>query len=141
MSSGAWPHEPHRSTPRPPPATRARRAARAPQGAERRAHRRWPLNCPVALLDDQGELIARSRTDNLSDGGAYVVLPVEALPRAAGQQALRVQISVPRTTTNTYMLEDFQARATVVRTEPLVNADQAGLALAFQAPLSLDLDA
>ena len=109
----------------------------AKHGAERRKHKRHDIPCPVKILDSEGGLLAKSKCQNISDGGILVPLP----PTAAGKMGANVQIeiSVPRTTPNTYMLEQFSSMARVIRTQ---DTDSAGIAAAFEfaRPLNLAIE-
>lgn len=106
--------------------------------AERRRSPRFEMACPVRIYDADGALVARSKTVNISDGGAFVALPIEQLSRLGG--AAELALSVPRSTPTTHMLEDFSCRATVVRQEPMVDEAYAGVALEFDEPLELALE-
>ena len=104
---------------------------------ERRAFQRHDLPCPISLLGQDGRLMAQARTVNVSDGGAYVHVPAHGLP-SEPPVSLTVHLAVPRTTPNTYMLEDFQMPAVVVRLDRLVDG-HAGVALRFVRPVRLEL--
>ncbi|MCD6304170.1 MAG: PilZ domain-containing protein [Planctomycetes bacterium] len=106
---------------------------------ERRRHKRHELPCPAALAVRDGERPARTRTINLSDGGMLLAVPAESAPPAG--QRVKVRFSVPRSTPNTYLLEEFTSDATVVRTVPADQADRRRLALQFVQPIDLALDA
>ncbi len=106
--------------------------------AEKRQHRRHALACPVAVLNEGGDVVARGKTLNISDGGALFAVPVAGVP--AVPQAVRLDISVPRSTPNTYMLEPVSAPARVLRHEALVDPRLAGLAVRFESPLDLALE-
>lgn len=110
----------------------------AGHGAERRKHKRHDLRCPIRLFSRGGTQVAGSKTINISDSGAFVPLPLNFLPQAT--EPLNVAISVPRSTANTYMLEDFACRATVTRHQPVTDKDQMGVALCFVAPLNLAIE-
>jgi len=104
---------------------------------EQRKHERVELACPITVYDSAGEVLAKSKTLDISDGGALVSLPVESLPKI-GLKA-NVTFSVPRSTPTTYMLEDFACRAEVVRHQPLIESNFAGLALRFDQAQELGL--
>lgn len=108
---------------------------------ERRKYKRRGLTCPITVHDAKGRAMLRSRADNVSDGGVYLTLAVADLAKLGKAGLLGVRLSVPRSTNNTFMFEEFQSHAKVVRTEPLVNADRAGMALQLTKPWHLDLDA
>jgi hypothetical protein len=108
---------------------------------ERRIHRRWELTCPVTVLNDAGKVLFKTRAVNISDGGAYCTVGVDDLPANSLPPKLGIRFSVPRSTRNSFMFEEFQSEARVIRTEPLVDAAQAGMAIQFLQPVSLDLNA
>jgi len=105
---------------------------------ERRKHPRFDLSCPIRIEGDAGNALHRTRALNVSDGGVFVAVPIDALPPFGSE--LNVQFSVPRTTPNTYMLEEFSSRAKVVRHQPMKDSRQAGLAMRFAEPLELMLE-
>ena len=110
----------------------------ATQHAERRKHKRHDLSCPIRLFSQAGEQIAAGKTLNISDGGALVPVPGHILPRL--RESVNLTVSVPRSTANTYMLEDFACCATVLRHEVVAADDQAYLAMEFVRPLHLAIE-
>ena len=117
----------------------ATRSARKPStpydGSERRRHKRYRVPCPVRLSGGPaGE--AAGKTANVSDGGLLVALPRRTLP-ACGS-LVDVLLRVPRSTPNTYMLEEFTSRARVVRHE--TSGSRASAALQFLRPLELAVE-
>jgi hypothetical protein len=103
--------------------------------AERRKHRRFEIPCRLRVELPSGGNV-RVRAVNISDGGAYFIT-------GQGVQVGReveVGVAVPRDTANTFFLEQFAARARVIRCDPL-GEDQGGtgVALEFEKALALDL--
>jgi len=105
--------------------------------SERRNYARKDFRCPITLRDATGNVLYHTHTANVSDGGAFLCIPAESLPRMAGE--IQVALSLPRSTPNTYMLEDVHCVARIVRQTPMKNADQAGMALQFSKPQKLML--
>ncbi len=105
---------------------------------ERRKHRRAKLPCPLILRDRDGNVLAKTRAENISDGGVFLTMPIDSLPRFGNE--LNLSFSVPRSTPNTYMLEEFKCRGKVVRQQPLTDTDRAGMGLQFNKPLPLMLE-
>ena len=102
---------------------------------ERREHARFAIPCRLRVEVEQGNSL-RVRTLNVSDGGAYFVT---AEGFEIGHK-VRVRISVPRDTANTFFLEQFAAEAEVVRLDRTSEGQLgAGVALAFARKLALDL--
>ena len=105
---------------------------------ERRAHLRVETPCPVSLFDTRGQQFAEARAENVSDGGLFVVTPIETIPKFGSE--LQVAFKLPRSTANTFMYEKVKCKAKVTRHQPLVDTDQAGVALKFSQPLELMLE-
>jgi hypothetical protein len=55
-------------------------------------------------------------------------------------ERVRVVLAVPRSTPNTYMLEEVSCEATVVRHQPLEDNSVVGVAIRFQPPQDLGLE-
>jgi hypothetical protein len=106
---------------------------------ERRKHKRLKLECPVRLERPSGKPGGKSRTIDVSDGGTLLPAP-EGFDPAVGQRVI-VHISVPRRTPNTFLLEEFEAPASVVRADPAKGGGAKGqVALKFDSPLDLGLE-
>jgi hypothetical protein len=105
---------------------------------ERRRHKRHKLECPVRLGQPGGKPAGKSRTIDVSDGGTLLPAP-EGFDPVLGQR-VTVHISVPRTTPNTYLLEEFEASASVVRADPPKGDAPPQVALKFDSPLDLGLE-
>jgi hypothetical protein len=123
-------------------------------GKERRRHERVSLDCPIVIYTPTGRReMARARTDNISDGGCYVILDNNAeskwvwTPQQTDESPLMVELKIPRRTPNTYLLEPVRSPGRIVRIEkPPLNQlpadtknDELGLALQFKKPLALQL--
>ena len=82
------------------------------------------------------------RTRDVSDGGCYVVVPAEAEVLGAEEwPTVELQLRIPRTTPNTYMLESVTTAAQLRRREKLGESKRAsGLAFEFVRPLDLQLE-
>jgi len=103
--------------------------------AERRKHRRFDVVCRLCL-EAPGGAEVRTRTVNVSDGGAYFLTEEEI---EVGHE-VRVRLTVPRDTANTFFLEQFAAQAQVVRCDPPGGGQKAGgVAVKFEKVLALDL--
>lgn len=106
---------------------------------ERRRSKRLALSCPVKVISEGGKVVAQTKALNISDGGVFLSLPIEALPGCGC--TVKLDLSVPRFTPNTYMLEDVTCQAKVLRHQPLVDETLAGAALQFDPPVNLALEA
>jgi hypothetical protein len=105
---------------------------------ERRKHKRHRLDCPVRLDRPGGKPGGKSRTINVSDGGTLLPAP-EGFDPAVGQR-VTVHFSVPRQTPNTFLLEQFEAPASIVRAETPKRGARGQVALKFDSPLDLGLE-
>jgi len=106
---------------------------------ERRRHKRHTLPCCVTFTDADGRIQAEGGSLNISDGGLLVSVPLAEIPRRNSHT--RVRVSLPRYTSNTFMLEDIEWEGTVVRHVPLRDDRFAGVAVRFGEPLPLQLEA
>jgi len=103
--------------------------------SERRKHRRFEVPCRLRIELPGGHDV-RARTVNVCDGGVYFVVDREL---EVGREVY-VQLTVPRDTANTFFLEQFAARAQVIRCDqPPPGASGTGVALKFEKELALDL--
>lgn len=106
--------------------------------AERREYTRTEVTCPTIVSGETGRRRIRGKALNISDGGAMLTIPMDALTGMAPN--VQLTISVPRVTPNTKMLEKVATEATVVRHEPMTDVNLAGIAVRFSAPLDLQLE-
>lgn len=106
---------------------------------ERRLHTRVELSCPLEVADRHGRELFRIRTMNVSNGGLYLETPVSNLPEDDLPDEVQLRLSIPRSTPNTFMLEDFTIPARILRSEPLAEGNEAGIAIQFAQPLALHL--
>ncbi|NLF32143.1 MAG: PilZ domain-containing protein [Planctomycetes bacterium] len=106
---------------------------------DRRLHSRIELSCPLEVADSRGRELFRIRTANVSNGGLYLESPISNLPEDGVPDEVQLRLSIPRSTPNTFMLEDFATAARIVRSEPLAEGDAAGIAMQFVRPLALNL--
>jgi len=105
---------------------------------ERRAHKRYPISCPIVVADQQGNELFQSKTINISDGGALFPVPIErTIPLG---KSIRLDIRIPRSTPNTFMYEEITSDAQIVRHQPMVDVSQAAAAVKFSKPLNLSLE-
>ena len=109
--------------------------------AERRLHTRMEISCPLAVVNRAGHELFQIRTTNISNGGLYLETPVSNLPHEGVPDEVHLRISVPRTTSNTFKLDEFRTDARVVRSDILADDDSAGIALQFAEPLALGVSA
>lgn len=105
---------------------------------ERRQHRRHELRCPAVVRGEDGEPLAETATVNISDGGAFVTVPISSVPQRGC--SVQLDLRIPRQTTNTYMLEDVTRQATVVRHTALKDDGHAGVAMEFERGDPLDIE-
>jgi len=95
------------------------------------------IPCPITIQDPAGQQIARATTADISDAAAFAPVPIQSVP-ACGSK-VRLRFSVPRQTPNTFLFEQFDSSATVVRHQLMADDHFAGVALLFDRPLPLHL--
>ena len=106
--------------------------------SERRRHNRLEVSCSVVLHDGGGDSPVKTRTINVSDGGVYLIAPTSQASEPGKPVALK--LLVPRSTPNTYMLEEISAQATVIRRDVLKGDSQVGIAMRFMSLQQLNLE-
>ena len=104
---------------------------------ERRNHPRSTLTCWLQILDPAGD-DTTVECRNVCDGGVLAFVPAEVAPAPDAQ--LDVQLAVPRSTANTYMIERFTCRTHVVRHEHADGNGAIAVAMRFGVPLELALE-
>lgn len=106
--------------------------------SERREHARTDIICSVTLTGKADSEKIRGEAINLSDCGAMFTIPMRRMADLTPN--VKMKISVPRATANTHMLEQVATEATVVRHQPMVDEELAGVAVRFSTPLNLQLE-
>jgi len=105
---------------------------------ERRQHQRYALECPLRLTDAGGGVLATGRGINVSDGGMLFPVPPDAAPRPGAE--VHLSFSLPRSTPNTFLLEEIDCPAVVVREEPSDAPGPVRVAVRFERPLDLAIE-
>ena len=105
---------------------------------ERRQYERFGIPCPSKVTLGAGKELPGCHAVNVSDGGILLEVPPEALPDR--DSIVKLTFSVPRSTPNTYMLEDFTTTAKVIRHQVSAENGRAGVALQFSYPLQLAIN-
>jgi c-di-GMP-binding flagellar brake protein YcgR len=108
------------------------------QGIDRRRHKRHRVACAAAIQRSTVAEPVKSKTIDVSDGGAMLAIPVKVVPRLS--ERVRVVLALPRSTPNTYMVEEISMDALVIRHQPMEADDVVGVALQFQVPKDLGLE-
>jgi len=111
------------------------------QDKDRRRFQRFTLGCPVGLFTPAvgrwRKEFARSRTENISNGGCYLTLTEK--PDFQSLQTLQLELNLPRHTPNTYMLEPVRTSARILRIDDS-HPSETSLAIQFEKPLDLHLE-
>ncbi len=105
---------------------------------ERRQHKRYEMDRPVSVHVSQGDLIADGKTLNVSDGGVLLIVPAGEAPQHG--RDVEVKFSLPRSTPNTYMLEEVVSSGRVVRRQPMNDDSATGVAVRFWEPIDLAVE-
>jgi c-di-GMP-binding flagellar brake protein YcgR len=111
----------------------------AARGEERREHKRQEVACPLWLNGGEGKAVLRGRTTNVSNGG--VLVPIASGDSPVAGEVVHVKFSVPRSTPNTFLYEEFASPAVVVRCERKSEDRVPCVALRFEQPMDLGLEA
>ena len=109
----------------------------ADEGLERRSSSRVAALCPATVFAHTGDVLAKTRAHNISDGGMLIEVPShELLPM---DMLVNLAVSVPHTDPRGISSESFTASARVVRHHPSADENVAFVGLAFENQLSLGL--
>ena len=103
--------------------------------AERRRYPRFELSCPMTLRSKTGNLLVKTETVNISDGGALVLIPSRAFPRIATVLSVELQVPSP-----TGKRREFMCSARVLWNQN-VGGGQRAIAIRFLPTLQLNLEA
>ena len=113
---------------------------------ERRQWRRFAVACPAVITDARGQELLRTRTANISDGGALLAdasaaaAEIPADPAVPIGQKVHLHLRLPRQTPNTFMYEEFTTAAAVVRHHRPEGAEGPAVAVKFEAAADLQLE-
>jgi len=107
------------------------------QNADRRRYKRFDIIRPVHIEDTKGAGLAEGRMINISDGGAYVSIDPMSLPDLT--PTILMKFSIPRQTSNTFLLEDITAAGRVIRRQSLHDARHA-VAVEFEHKINLAIE-
>ncbi len=110
----------------------------ADEGLERRSSVRVDARCPATVFGHTGDVLAKTRAHNISDGGMLIEIPANSVPPV--DSMVNLAVSVSHTDPRGVSSESFTANARVVRHHP--SADDENIAfvgLAFERCLSLGL--
>jgi len=96
------------------------------------------MACPITLFGSAGQMLVKGCTTNLSPGGAYVPVPKDAVDKVA--ENVNVAFSILGDAADNRM-EGFAANARVLRQEPGDDGVYVGMALQFDRPMHLPIEA
>lgn len=105
--------------------------------ADKRRHPRFNLEYTIQLVSPDGEYVVTAVTTDISDGGVRLPLPEQCLPEAGLD--IEVDLSIRRRLTN--KIDTFRTTATVVRHGEIGPDGMADVALKFDEPMRLKLQA
>ena len=106
---------------------------------EKRRFSREPISAPVWLIQDENHLVMRAQTDNLSYGGAHLILEDSSL-LSVGQH-LRVRMVLPDSFEQADSFCSVDAPARVAWMHPFAESahGQIHMGLAFDSPVPVPL--
>ena len=106
---------------------------------EKRRFQREPISAPIWLIQDENQLVVRAQTDNLSYGGAHLLMDGPSLLEVG--QDVRVRMVLPDSfdETNSFCSVDAPARIAWIR--PFADSEhgQTHMGLAFKTPVPVPL--
>lgn len=108
-------------------------------GPEKRRFTREPLSTPIWIIRDTRQLVVRAQTDNLSYGGAHILLEDDSLMSVGDD--VRVRMVLPDTfeQTDSFCSMDSPAKVAWVRPSTESRSGQVEMGLAFQSPMPVPL--
>lgn len=108
-------------------------------GIERRRFSREPLNVPMWLIKDETQTVVRAQTDNLSFGGAHLLLEDASLLSAGEDVRVRMVLPDSLGPTNTFCSVDAPAKVAWVRPFAESEHGQVHLGLTFENPIPVPM--
>ena len=106
---------------------------------EKRRFQREPISAPIWLIQDENQLVVRAQTDNLSYGGAHLLMEGPSLLEVG--QDVRVRMVLPDSfdETNSFCSVDAPARIAWVQPFSDSEHEQTHMGLAFKTPVPVPL--
>ncbi len=103
--------------------------------SERRRFFRFDMNYPTKLYSRKGQFVAESQTVNISQRGALVAIPTDALAQL--NDRMNVTISLPQDVHQARSVMSFACEARMVRAQAHDNGSTQCVALEFTSPIIL----
>ncbi len=106
---------------------------------EKRRFQREPISAPIWVIKDEDQLVMRAQTDNLSYGGAHLVLDGPFVVDVG--QDIRVRMVLPDTFDDADSFCSVDAPATIAWLRPFADSEhgQTHLGLSFKTPVPVPL--
>ncbi len=106
---------------------------------EKRRFPREPLSAPIWIIRDERQLVVRAQTDNLSYGGAHLLLEDASLMSVGND--VRVRMVLPDTfeQTESFCSVDSPAKVAWMRPFTESQSGQVEMGLAFKSPIPVPL--
>ena len=106
---------------------------------ENRRFPREPISAPIWLIQDDKQFVLRAQTDNLSYGGAYLLVDGPSILETG--QDVRVRMVLPDTFDNADSFCSVDAPAKIAWVGPFPESEhgQTHLGLEFNAPVPVPL--
>lgn len=108
-------------------------------GIERRRFAREPLSVPIWLIKDQTQTVLRAQTDNLSCGGAHLLLGGPSVVQAGEDVRVRMVLPDSLGPTDTFCSVDAPATVAWLRPFPESEHGQMHLGLRFHSPIPVPM--
>ncbi len=106
---------------------------------ENRRFPREPISAPIWLIQDENQLVFRAQTDNLSYGGAHLLVDDASLMSVGDD--VRVRMVLPDTFEQTDSFCSLDSPAKVAWMRPFTESQtgQVEMGLAFKSPIPVPL--
>ena len=106
---------------------------------EKRRFVREPLSAPIWLIQDEQQLVMRAQTDNLSYGGAHLLLDDASLVKVGDDVRVRMVVPDSFGETESFCSVDSPAKVAWMRSFADSDSGQVHMGLAFKSPIPIPL--
>ncbi|MCP4375800.1 MAG: PilZ domain-containing protein [bacterium] len=103
---------------------------------ERRQHQRYARAYPITLFGQDGRVLTKANTSDLSHGGTYVTVDSDTIDDV---REINVSFSIPASE-ETHQVEGFATNTKVIRLDPTDDGDKVGVALQFSQQMQLPIE-
>ncbi len=106
---------------------------------EKRRFTREPLSAPIWLIRDKQQMVVRAQTDNLSYGGAHIILDDASLMNIGDDVRVRMVLPDSFEETESFCSVDSPAKVAWICPFPESQSGQVEMGLAFKSAIPVPL--